>query len=153
MKGEPMGRRPVTKNNRIYRETLYNVCHDEGTNASRLSEAMGYGKTYLSRIVYEGYGDVTDATLNLMALTLGVSKNKLTEVPVSPHGLKKEAREAATKAAAVTDDQAAMVANLNATVIDGFAMLHQDIQMLIETMHKYWKPEEPKYEVKEKEQD
>ena len=148
-----MGRRPVTKNNRIYRETLYKVCHDEGTNASRLSEAMGYGKTYLSHVVYEGYGDVTDATLNLMALTLGVSKSKLTEVPVSPQGLKKAAQEAATKAAAVTDDQAAMVANFNATVIDGFAMLHQDIQMLIETMNRYWKPEEPKYEVKDKEQD
>jgi len=149
-----MGRRPVTKNNRIYRETLYKVCHDEGTNASRLSEAMGYGKTYLSHVVYEGYGDVTDATLNLMALTLGVSKSKLTEVPVSPQGLKKAAQEAATKAAAaMTDDHAAMIANMNGTMIDGFAMLHQDIQMLIETMHKYWRSEEPKYVVKDKEQD
>ena len=148
-----MGRRPVTKNNRIYRETLYRVCHDEGTNASRLSEAMGYGKTYLSHVVYEGYGDVTDATLNLMALTLGVSKSKLTEVPVSPQGLKKAAQEAATKAAAVTDDQAAMIANMNATMIDGFAMLHQDLKTLIEAMDRYWKPEEPRYEVKEKEQD
>ena len=41
---------------------------------------------------------------------------------------------------------------LYALLTDGFRMLHLDLQILTETMDKYWKPTEPKYEVKEREQ-
>lgn len=54
---------------------------------------------------------------------------------------------------AVSNDAIALTISTATEMIrDGFKMLHVDIRNLIDTMDKYWKPEPPKYQIRDREQ-
>lgn len=143
-----MGRTAMERK-KIYKETVEAVLKKYRMSKGEFCEAMEHTAAWFGTTFAKGWYDITKPNLKLWAITIGCDEDELTAIPVSPQG--KAEKKSAEKAQA-NDDSVAMIANLTATMVDGFAMLHQDIQMLIETMHKYWKSEEPKYEVKEREQ-
>lgn len=145
-----MGRTKLQRT-RIYRETVDKCLADHDMRKTDFCDAMGhtsawYGTTFGTK----GYYNITKAQLKLWAITIGCTEDELTKIPVAVP--KKEEKPTVTEVGVTNDELMAVVNNLTATLIDGFRMLHQDIQILTETMHKYWKPEEPKYEIKEREQ-
>ena len=133
---------------KIYKETMEDLLHEKRLSKKDFCDAMGHTASWYPMLFQRGYAEINKANLKLWAFALGCVEDDLTKIPVSPQGKRKQ-----EEAKAAADNEVlAMLANTQATMIDGFAMIHQDIQMLIETMHKYWKSEEPKYEVKEREQ-
>ncbi len=141
--------RTVQERKRIYRETVDQVLKKYRLSKGEFCQQMDHSSGWYGTTFTKGYYDITKPQLRLWAMTIGCAEDELTAIPVNPQG-KQTQKEAEAK---TTDaDTTAMIANLTATMVDGFAMLHQDIQMLIETMHKYWRSEEPKYEIKEREQ-
>lgn len=142
-----MGRTAMERK-RIYKETVEAVLKKYRMSKGEFREAMEHTASWFGTTFAKGWYDITKPNLKLWAITIGCSEDELTAIPVSPQGkAEKKASEDAD-----SDTTTAMIASLTATMIDGFAMLHQDVQMLIETMHKYWRSEEPKYEIKEREQ-
>jgi hypothetical protein len=141
--------RTTTARQRIYRETVDQVLSKYRLSKSEFCKQMDHSQSWYATTFGKGFYDITKASLRLWSVVIGCTEDELTAIPVNPQGKQKQ-KEAEAKTADA--DTVAMIANLTATMVDGFAMLHQDIQMLIETMHKYWRSEEPKYEVKEREQ-
>lgn len=141
--------RSATARQRIYRETVDQVLSKYRLSKSEFCKQMDHSQSWYATTFGKGFYDITKASLRLWSVVIGCTEDELTAIPVNPQG-KQNQKESEAKTADA--DTVAMIANLTATMVDGFAMLHQDIQMLIETMHKYWRSEEPKYEVKEREQ-
>jgi hypothetical protein len=141
--------RTTTARQRIYRETVDQVLSKYRLSKSEFCKQMDHSQSWYATTFGKGFYDIAKASLRLWAVVIGCTEDELTAIPVNPQG--KQTQKGA-EAKTADSDTVAMIANLTATMVDGFAMLHQDVQMLIETMHKYWRSEEPKYEVKEREQ-
>lgn len=135
---------------RVYRETMDDILAQKHISRIKFSEAIGRSHAYYTTIFRKGYSDISIPQLRLWALTLNVSEDTITAIPVSSGMMVKSDAPAASPANTATKEQ---VEELHAMLVDGFAMLHQDLQILVETMHRYWKPEEPKYEIREREQE
>ena len=52
----------------------------------------------------------------------------------------------------MTNPKQSQIAKIHEDMRDIAKMLHTDIRNLIETMDKYWKPQPPKYQVKDREE-
>jgi hypothetical protein len=137
------------KREKVYRETIETLLEKKKMTKMGFCEQIGYTQSWFSKAFGKGYCDVAMPNIKLWAIVIGCTEEELTAIPVSPSGKKKADREAERPAEIVSTEQ---IGNLTATMIDGFAMLHQDLQILIETMHKYWRSEEPKYQVRDREQ-
>ena len=142
---------------RVYRETIFPLIEGKKMSKQDFSELTGHNKTYINTILSPGYRDVSRAQVMLWANILGVTDDDITAIPK----YKEEPKPYTTTAYAVDAESVQEIvakavndnaAELTGLITDGFRMLHQDIQLLIETMDRYWKPTEPKYEIVEREQ-
>lgn len=144
-----MGRTRVERK-RIYRETVDRVLDKYRLSKTEFNKMMGHGGSWYGTTFNKGYYDISTANLRLWAFTIGCTEEELTEIPTAKKtpqpvcNVDSEIMYGAVK----REDLEELIAMLT----DGFRMLHQDLQILTETMDKYWKPTEPKYEVKEREQ-
>ncbi len=142
--------RTKAKTVRVYRETMDRILDGKGLERRDFNEMTGNSRSYFSTTFAKGYADVTVQRLTMWRTLLGVSEEEIRAIPTSK-------TEAATPAKAETQPEVLeeirkQGEETRALLTDGFAMIHQDIQMLIETMHRYWRSEEPKYEVIDREQ-
>ena len=144
---------PRIKNNkvRVYRETIFPLIEGKMTKQD-FSELTGHNKTYINTMMAPGYRDVARAQVMLWANILGVAEDDITAIPKYKEEPKtftiaKESEDFIKAITGAKDNE-----ELKELITDGFRMLHQDIQLLIEAMDRYWKPTEPKYEIKEREQ-
>lgn len=117
---------------RVYRETLFPLIEAK-MSKQQFSLATGHCESYVNSMFIKGWCDIAVQAIALWSTILGVTPEDITEVPVS-----KKAPDVQTPAVVnVKTDE------LEALIIDGFRMIHQDLLVLIETMDKYWKPEMP----------
>lgn len=142
--------RTKSERKRIYRETVSKVLADKGMKKSDFCDAMGHTDGWYGATFSKGYYDITKANLRLWSIIIGCTEEELTAIPMFKEEPKAEPLN--TPNTADMDALMALVANHTQTMVEGIRMLHTDIRNLIETMDKYWKPTEPKYEVKEREQ-
>ena len=140
-----MGRQK-SERRRIYKETVDKVLKDYDLNSIRFSDLMEYSSSWYSKTFSKGYYDITVQKLRMWAILIGCTEEELLEIPVAK-GKVIPAEDFVTVKKLELD-----MTELYALLTDGFRMLHQDLLILTETMDKYWKPTEPKYEVKEREQ-
>lgn len=147
-----MGRTKAERK-RIYKETVEKMLKQHGMNKSEFNDAMGHGKSWFPTTFAKGYYDISTANLRLWAFVIGCKEDELTEIPKAKEEPKAYTIANSAEAMLMTDIRLNKdMEELTALITDGFRMIHQDIQLLIETMDRYWKPEEPKYEAKEREQ-
>lgn len=132
--------RPTLERKKIYKETVEAVLAKHDYSKGQFCQDMDHTSAWFSTTFTNGYYNITKPQLRLWAMTIGCTEDELTAIPVSPAGERKR-KEAEAKTADVVTT--AMIADLTATMIEGFRMLHQDILSLIDTMDKYWKPEMP----------
>lgn len=139
---------PRTK---IYRETVDRVLENHKMSKSEFCFNMGHTTGWYGVTFKRGFYDITKPSLRLWATVIGCEEDELTKVPVSNVGktytISTEAEELAR-----TKVMEKNLAEMRELLTDGFKMLHTDIRNLIETMDKYWKPDPPKYQVKDVEQ-
>ena len=140
--------RTVQERKRIYRETVEAVLTKYRLSKGRFCQEMDHTASWFGTTFAKGYYDIKKPNLKLWAITIGCTEEELTAIPVSTQG--KEEKQ--TKTESVNGDTIAMLAEMTATMLEGFRMLHTDIRNLIETMDRYWKPTEPKYQIQEREQ-
>lgn len=145
--------RVTQERKRIYKETVEEVLKKYRLSKGKFCEDMGHSGSWFGTTLARGYYDIAKPNLRMWAMVIGCTEDELTAIPVSPQGKAKEKQEKQDSAQAAADNETlSMLANLMATMLEGFSMLHTDIRNLIETMDKYWKPTEPKYEIREREQ-
>lgn len=134
---------------KVYKETMDKILHDKKMTQRDFAEMVGQSVAYYPNLFAKGYKDVTVRKIAMWSKLLDISEDEITAIPKAKktYTIATEAEEIAKESAKTQN-----LAELYALLIDGFRMIHQDIQILTDTMHKYWKPEEPKYEVKEREQ-
>lgn len=132
--------RPTLERKKIYKETVEAVLAKHDYSKGQFCRDMDHTSAWFSTTFTNGYYNITKPQLRLWAMTIGCTEDELTAIPVSPAGERKR-KEAEAKTADVVTT--AMIADLTATMIEGFRMLHQDMLNLIDTMDKYWKPEMP----------
>lgn len=149
-----------SKEQKVYRETFEKLLRNSKTSYSKISKDMGYTSSWLSHKFDRGYATFTRAeTICIMAL-LKCEENELYAIPVKNND-KKENDDAVENnnlnAVILLVDNLIrqsqeLIEKTNSLIIDAAKMLHTDVRNLIETMDKYWKPEPPKYQVKDREQ-
>lgn len=135
------------KREKVYRETIDALLKKKKMTRTDFCEQIGYTPSWFSKSFAKGYYEVPKPNLLLWALVIGCAEADITAIPVSPKG---KAKNNADCQDSVEPNKE--TADIKETMVDGFRMLHQDLQMLIETMHKYWRSEEPKYQVRDREQ-
>lgn len=118
---------------KIWRETLYQIADKAGLSVGAVCEMMGNTKSALPKRLMNGSADFKKVEVLALCSILGCTEKELGAIPVSP--------------TAKRDNE-----DLHALIADGFKMIHTDLRNLIETMDKYWKPDPPKYQVKDVEQ-
>ena len=131
---------------KIWRETFERICGDCGLTKTDIEKRLGKGNGWLYHRLLKGYGEFTKMEVFSIAAIVGCTEEELQEIPVAK-GKVIPAEDFVTVKKLELD-----MTELYALLTDGFRMLHLDLQILTETMDKYWKPTEPKYEVKEREQ-
>lgn len=136
--------RTKSERKRIYRETVDKCLADHNMRKTDFCDAMGHTHGWYSVTFSKGYYDITKANLRLWSIIIGCTEEELTAIPM--------ARAISKDEIPAVDEVKFDLTELIAMLTDGFRMLHKDLQILTETMDKYWKPTEPKYEVKEREQ-
>lgn len=128
---------------RVYRETMDAVLAQKGITKAQFNDLIGCSGSYYTTTFQRGYADLTEARARMWANAIDVSIDLITAIPHS----KKNTQHTEPTIELVDADR------LEGLILDGFRMIHQDIQLLIEAMDRYWKPEEPRYQIKEREQE
>lgn len=131
-----------TTKKRVYRETIFPIIEGKMTKQA-FSFATGHSGNYINGMFIKGYNDVKVQAIALWASILGVTPEDITAIPVAK---KVETPQTTTVVDLKTEA-------LEALIIDGFRMIHQDLLTLIETMDKYWKPEMPTIDRGQREKD
>ena len=137
---------------KVWKETLYQIIEAKGTTAKKVSKEMGYNENYIALAFTKsgrGYAELHKVQAVALCAVLGCTEEDLTAIPMSPEAKAKEDRIIEYAFNGATKEQ---MDRLTDQITAGFAMVHTDIRNLIEVMEKYWKPSEPKYELKEREQ-
>ena len=116
--------RSTLERKKIYKETVEAVLKKYDYTKGQFCRDMDHTSAWFSTTFTKGYYDITKPQLRLWAMTIGCTEDELTAIPVNPQGKQKQ-QEAEAKTADA--DTVAMIANLTATMVDGLAMLHQDI--------------------------
>ena len=135
--------RGVVEKTKCYRETFNAVFAEHGTNASKVCQAVNKSTTWLAKKMEVGYAMFSTMELIAIANVVGCRVDDLSAIPTKAS---RPTERTTAAAAGLTKEQMDEVLSL---IADGFKMLHTDVRNAIETMDKYWKPEPPKYNVKD----
>lgn len=140
---------------RVYRETMDALIAQKGITKTEFNRLVGHSDGYITAMMQKGYADILDNRVGLWATVLDVSPELVAAIPYSKREQEavKVENPVQLEIPCLEGVSKEQFKELYSMLVDGFAMIHQDLQMLTDTMHKYWRPEEPRYQVKEREQE
>lgn len=144
---------------KVYKETMDCLLQKAGMNKKEFSELLGYSRAWCGIAFKRGYYDLPITKKKLWSHVLKCREEDLTAIPVSQEG-KVDRVESVMPSIQVLLDAIQNLANIvHGEIIevqelhkDIAKMLHTDIRSVVDTMDKYWRPDPPKYQVKDIEQ-